>query len=310
MLLVFFLAGCSHNGPKAPAAGAPSLGSVKQYRQVPPFSEVDVQGRVNITLHTGYKKPEVILSGDPRDLAQVRTVVTTSALYINLGTGYPRYGSVHADIRGQTLDRVRYVGAGFVTGSQLNTRFLDLYLQNQGTTKLAGNIGLQTLEVVGSGLTQIKGIYSNHLQINLKGNPKVQLTGFARLAKLDISGDAWLSLYWIKSDNLKIIGRKAAKIQLGGMVNRLEVELWGTAQFKGRYLRAHRSFVRTHDKSVAEIATVKHQSNLATDASDIYYFNLPTTRADFMAFNGSVLDMRDWNDPEIVDFTLYNKQFP
>jgi hypothetical protein len=88
------------------------------------------------------------------------------------------------------------------------------------------------------------------------------------------------------------------------------VELWGVAQFKGRYLRAQRSFVKTHDKSVAEISTVNHQSNLATDASDIYYYNIPNTRADFMAYNGSVLDMREWDRADMQNFNRYNKQFP
>ena len=84
----------------------------------------------------------------------------------------------------------------------------------------------------------------------------------------------------------------------------------GSSQFKGRYLRAQRSFVKTHDQSVAEISAVNHQSNLATDASDIYYFNIPNTRADFMAFNGSVLDMREWSQYDTEEFTRYNKQFP
>ena len=106
------------------------------------------------------------------------------------------------------------------------------------------------------------------------------------------------------------MAKKAAKIQLAGIVNRLEVELWGAARFKGRYLRAQRSFVKTHDKSVAEISAVNHQSTLATDASDIYYYNIPDTRADFMAFNGSVLNMREWSLYELQEFTRYNKQFP
>lgn len=311
ILLVFLLAGCAHQGKKTPSPVVkyPSS-STKQYRQVSSFNQVDAQGLLNITLHTGYKQPKVILTGDPRDLAQVKTVVSGNTLYLALGKGYPRYGAVHADIRGRNLNRLKYVGAGLVTGNQLYTRYLDVYLANQGTTRLAGTIGLQKLEVVGSGLTQINGISTLNLQVYLKGNPKVQLTGFANLAKLKIDGDGWLSLYWVKSDNLIIRAKKASKIQLAGVVNRLDVELWGVAQFKGRYLRAQRSFVKTHDKSVAEISAVNHQSNLATDASDIYYYNIPTTRADFMAFDGSVLKMREWSIFDNQDFNRYNKHFP
>ena len=309
ILFVFLVAGCS-KFKQMPPPLVENAGSTKQYRQISAFTQVNVQGRMNINLHTGYKKPQVILTGDARDIAQVRAVVNGSTLYLSLGNGYPRYGFVTADVRGQFLNTFTYSGAGTIRGNQLHTSYLELYLSNQGTTQLGGSIGLQKLDVVGEGLVQISGVTSHDLQIRLKGNPKVQLSGAVSLSKLNIDGNGWLSLYWIKSNNLIVKAKKATKIQLAGVVNRLEVELWGGAQFKGRYLRAQRSFVKTHDKSVAEISAVNHQSNLATDASDIYYYNLPNTRADFMAYNGSVLDMREWSSPELKDFTRYNKQFP
>ncbi|KTD57490.1 GIN domain-containing protein [Legionella shakespearei] len=312
ILLAFFLAGCAHHHKeKAPDPVVKySKSSTKQYRQVTAFNRVDVQGRVNVHLHTGYKKPQLILTGDPRDLAQVKVQVNQNTLYVSLGEGYPRFGAVNADVRGRFLNGFHYEGAGFITGNRLHTSYLDLYLANQGTTRLAGSIGLQKLVVVGNGQTQINGITSRNLRVTLKGNPKVQLTGFVNLAKINIDGDGWLSLYWVKSDNLTVRAKKASKIQLAGIVNRLDVELWGVAQFKGRYLRAQRSFVKTHDKSVAEISSVNHQSSLATDASDIYYFNIPVTRADFMAYSGSVLNMREWSPYDTQDFNRYNKQFP
>jgi hypothetical protein len=311
ILMVFLAAGCVHHVSVAPIAAANNpASSTKQYRKISSFNQIDAQGRININLHTGYKQPQVIVTGDPRDLAQVTTRVVNNTLYIALGTGYPRYGVVNADIRGRFLNGVRYKGAGFITGTQLHTSALDLYLANEGTTQLGGTIGLRHLEVEGKGTVQINGINSPNLQITLKGDPKVQLTGFANLAKLNVDGGGWLSLYWLKSDNLTIHAKQTAKIQLAGVVNRLNVELWGNARFKGRYLRAQRSFVRTHDKSVAELSAIKHQSNLATDASDIYYYNIPDTRADFMAYDGSVLDMREWNEYGMEDFTRYNKQFP
>ncbi|CAM2748580.1 GIN domain-containing protein [Legionella worsleiensis] len=311
ILLVFFVAGCAHNQqkPSVPMTHQPSS-KVTQNRPVSAFNQVDVQGQINVNLHTGYKKPAVVLIGDPRDLAQVSVTVSQGTLFVALGKGFPRFGAVQADIRSKFLNSIRYKGAGSVRGSRLHTSYLNASIENPGTTRLAGSIGLQRLEVTGSGSTQIDGISSRNLQIDLKGNPKVQLTGFANLAKLNIDGDAWLSMYWIKSKDLTIRAKHGAKIQLAGIVNKLDVELWGVAQFKGRYLRAQRSFVKTHDKAMAEISAVRHQSDLAKDASDIYYFNLPTTRADFMAFNGSVLDMRPWSESDWKDYNQYNKQFP
>lgn len=311
IIIAFFITGCRHHNVETPLPVVQKAGKpVTQYRPMARFNQVDVEGRMNVSLHTGYKKPQLILKGDPRDLAQVHTTVSQNTVYITVGKGFPQFGPLHADIRGQYLNRFKYVGAGTIVGSQLHTSSLDVDVTNDETMRLAGSIGLRKLALAGTGSTQISGITRQNLQVTLISDPKVQLTGFVSLSQLTIDGNGWLSLYWIKSNELTIRAKRGAKIQLAGVVNRLDVQLWGTARFKGRYLRAQRSFVKTHDKSVAEISAVNHQSTLATDASDIYYYNIPNTRADFMAFNGSVLNMREWDQFDTQDFTRYNKQFP
>jgi len=311
ILFVFLLASCAHHSSKSPASKMkPTVSSSTQYRKVASFNKVDVQGRINVNLHTGYKKPQVILKGDPRDLAQVKTEVRNSTVFINIGNGFPQHGAVNADVRGRFLNGVHYVGVGQINGSRLHTSVLDLSITNPGTTRLNGTIGLRKLDINGDSFVQINGVSSRNLDVHFTGAPKVQLNGFANLSRLNLDGGGWLSMYWVNSDRLVIKAKQAAKIQLAGKVNKLEVELWGRANFKGRHLRAQRTFVKTHDKSVAEISSVNHQSSLATDASDIYYYNVPNTRADFMAFNGSVLDMREWGQHDFEDFTAYNKQFP
>ena len=122
-----------------------------------------------------------------------------------------------------------------------------------------------------------------------------------------MDNDGWLSMYWIKSKMLIVRGRGAAFIQLAGVADRLDVELWGKAQFHGRYLRANNAFVKTHNQSLAEIAAVNKQHTLASDNSDIHFFNIPSMKTDFMAFNGAVLDMRDWNMPLMQEYNQYNK---
>ena len=47
--------------------------------------------------------------------------------------------------------------------------------------------------------------------------------------------------------------------------------------------------------------------NEATENSDIRFYNLPNTKADFMAANGSVLDMRNLSWPVFEEYTPYNK---
>lgn len=311
IIIAFFLTGCQHHAIEKPQPIAAALTKpTTAYRAVARFNQVDVSGRINVCLHTGYKKPQLILKGDPRDLAQVHTTVSQNTVYISVGKGFPQFGPLHADIRGQFLNRFKYVGAGTIVGRQLHTSSLDIDVNNSETMRLAGSIGLRKLTLSGSGSTQINGISRQNLQVHLIGSPRVQLTGFTSLSQLTVDGNGWLSLYWVKSNELTIRAKQGAKIQLAGAVNRLDLQLWGTAQFKGRYLRVQRSFVKTHNKSLAELSSVNHQSTLATDASDIYYYNIPNTRADFMAFNGSVLNMREWSQFDTQDFTRYNKQFP
>lgn len=307
ILMVFLMAGCAHRHKtiQTPLITKASTSSI-QYRQPGSFSQLDIRGRVNVRLHTGYKKPRLILRGDPADLAQVKLFIKNHTLYVILDSGLPRFGEVSVDVQGHVLNSIRYTGAGVITGNQLRTNALDLYLANQGTTNLTGTLGLQRLVVNGTGAVQLSGVNSYQLKVILKGNPKVKLSGVANLATLNVDGDGWFSLYWVKSNKLKVCAKKQAKIQLAGVVNTLNLELWNKASFKGRYLRAKRSFVKTHDFSLAEISSVHHQSTLATNASDIYYYNTPSTRADFMAFNGSVLNMQEFDQNE----TRYNKQMP
>lgn len=311
IFFVFLVTGCLHQKQKTPLLPElnTSTSCVKQVRGLSSFNQINVQGRINMTVHTGYKQPQIILRGDPRDLEQVKTLITYTTLYVLLDKAYPQHAPVHVDVRGRFLNKFRYEGDGAIRGSQIQTRYLDLDINNQGTTELGGHIGLHQVRISGNGSTRITGISSPWMYLHLSGTPKVQLNGLVTLAGLKIDG-GWLSLYWIKSDNLKIRAKEGAKIQLAGVVNRLDLELWGNALFEGRYLRAQRSFVKTHDRSLAQIDAINHQSSLAMDASDIYYYNIPDTRADFMAFDGAVLKMREWSPSDFKDFTRYNKQVP
>jgi len=182
-----------------------------------------------------------------------------------------------------------------------------LVIDNQGSTTLKGTLGVRKLQLSGAGAVEINGINSPALQVKLTGKSHVKLGGFANLSSLDLNNDSWVSMYWVKSKALTIRGHGRTFIQLAGIAEHLDVELWDNAHFNGRYLRAERSFVKTHGKSVAEIAAVKRQHTLATDTSDILFYNIPVMKADFMAYNGAVLDMRDLSQPFIQEYDQYNK---
>ena len=304
MCLVLLMAGCQHSSKKlTPVASS----SVQQHRAAPDFNRVSVDGRINVNVRTGFSHSQIILRGDPRDLAYVKTNVVNGTLHVILGSDYPKYGSVQVEIDSRYLNAFDYHGSGVVTGTQLHTRLLDVSINNQGSTTLGGQIGLHKLTIAGKGYTEISGISSPSLVLKLSEDSKVKLVGIANLTSLDLNNNAWLSMYWVKSRALRVRIHGKGSIQLAGAVERLDVELWDSAHFRGRYLRADRAFVKTHNKSIAEIAAVKRQHTLASDNSDIRFYNIPVLKADFMDFDGAVLDMRDLGMPFIQEYNQYNK---
>lgn len=277
-------------------------------RAVTSTHRLHVEGRINLNLHMNGSRPRVQLKGDPVDLTYLRTEVSNDVLKIYFAKdGYKACQPVTIDVYGPYLTELDYQGVGKIIGKSLRGKRLFLNIDNAGTTTLSGTIHLQKLQASGGGNVQINGIKSMYLQLELQDNTRARLQGTLHLATLNVGQNTFLSMYWIKSPYLTIRAKDNAVVRLAGAVDRLDVELCNHAHFDGRYLRAERPYVKTHDQSVAIMVATKHQHTLATGASDIYFYNLPTTKTDFMADNGSVLDMRDWNNPEIQEYTRYNK---
>lgn len=277
-------------------------------RQQPSFNEVRVHGKLNVDLQTGNAKPAVILHGDTRDLAALKTIVKNNTLFVKFKDGYPRFGAVTAKIQSMHLNAFTYKGYGTISGNNLKTGFFDVNIKNAGEAKLGGSVFLRSVRVSGGGSTQISGINSDSLLVSIADKTNLQLVGVINLSKLNLNGKGQLSMYWVRSNHLIVCGRGQILMQLAGVVDKLEVELWDRAHFKGRYLRAKNVFVKTHGRSIADISAVRHQHTLATDSSNIYFYKVPRTKADFMAFEGSVLDLRDWHRNDLRDFDRYNKE--
>ena len=302
------MAGCPHpSKTKSPMPVSAPL-SHSLVRHPPTFTRVKVNGQFDVNLRTGVSHPRIVIHGNPLDLTKVISIVKNGTLYLSLAKPFPKFGHVHVQIDSQHLTGFEYHGTGDITGNPIQTSLLDLMLDNRrGRNIFRGSIGLRKLEIEGNGYTEITGINSPFLILKLSGKPKVRLGGTMNVSAIDIAKGASLTLYWIKSKVLTVRAKDNTFIQLAGVVEHLDVELWGTAQFKGRYLRANRAFVKTHNKSLAEISAVKRQHTLAKDISDIQFFNIPVMKADFMANNGAVLDMRDLGPPYVQEYDEYNK---
>ena len=307
MCCALLIAGCSLSPHvKSPMPTSMPL-SHQLVRHPAAFTRIKVTGKMDVNLRTGHAQPRIILRGNPQDLPQVITTVTNGTLVVSLPKHYPKFGRVAIEIDTHHLNAFEYHGKGEVSGNHLRTRLLDLVLDNKGRNIFQGQIGLHQLVILGNGYTEINGIHSPFLMVKFSGRPKVRLGGSVNISVLDMNKGGSLTLYWVKSKVLTVRARDNALIQLAGVVEHLDVELWGAAQFKGRYLRAERAFVKTHNQSIAEISAVKRHHTLAKDASDIQFFNIPVMKADFMANNGAVLDMRDLGSPYVQEYNQYNK---
>ena len=305
-LLVCFIMALT--GCKIPCITPSPHPAQKPKGPMPSFTRVIVDGDIDVTLHTGCTRPNVTLRGNEHDKATVLMTVNYGLLRLKLPKtkSKPNHDRVHADICTHYLTHWTYRGTGTVVGSNIRSGMLDATIDNQGSTVLQGQIALRHLIIKGSGFTQINGITGHGLTISVFGKPRIQLAGIINVVALNMHGGGWLSLHWLKSQVLKIRAHDAAFIQMAGLADILDVELWDTARFNGRYLRGAHVFAKTHDRAIADISVTKRQHTLALDTSNIYFHNFPDMKADFMANNGAVLDLREWELPFMEEQTRYN----
>ena len=301
--LLVLLVGCHRSSEPSSPPPPPIINKTETISLV---TAVDITGTFNVRISTGKAHAQVLLHGDARDLPKVTLKVSHGVLHVTRNE-YRTHGPIDIEIQTHYLHSLVYHGSGSLTATNLHTRLLDVVVENPGQTTLSGDIGLRNLTLSGGGYTSISKINSPELRIRVSGNSKARLVGVANMSSLHVSDRSWLSMYWVSSSNLSVRGYDDATIQLAGTVDRLFVHLYGSSCFKGRYLRARRAFVKTYHSSIAEISAVQHQHALASDASDIQFYNLPTLSANFMAHDGAVLDMRDFNSPYLKMYDEYNK---
>lgn len=308
LIFILFAVGCTASHRPSASSSVPLTpmkSQTTQTRSVLAFNRINIRGSFHVNLYTGAAKSQVILQGNPVDLAKTSIRVSGSELLIN-AMKRSSLAPVTLNIYTRYLNALHYEGNGVIRGNNIHSSLLDLFISHAQSTQLSGTINLRKLTVKGGGAVEINGLSSQSLLINLSDAPKVNLVGVARISYLNLEGNGSLGLYWVKSDRLTIRAKNHAYLQLAGIANVLDIELWDNAHFNGRYLRADRTYAKTHDRSIAEITALKRQHTLATDASDIYFYKIPEIKADFMAHNGSVLDMRDWNSMLEEEYNRYN----
>jgi hypothetical protein len=287
--IVVLLSACTI---KAPDLLPKEMG--EENRHFAHFEKVRIEGPFDVDLHTGYRERGIVLKGQLEALPYIETEVKSNTLIVRCPQKCAQHGQLFLRINAGRLRDFNYRGRGKINGLALHSPILNLKIKNAGVTCLGGYLGLRRAILSGGGFTSLTGVKSPALWLVIKGGSRVKIRGEVQLAGLKLEDGAWLSMYWLKGHRLQLRGHGKTVFQFAGMVDVLDVELWGNARFMGRYMRARETFVKTHDHSLAEISTWQHQHTLATDASDIYYYQQPRAKADFMAVKGAVLDLEEW----------------
>ncbi len=290
-IVLLFLVSCTHL--QRPTQREEYLASTDAVPAA--FTAVNIYGQLNVNLHTGSKSSFVQFQGSPQDLNDVRWSVQQGVLTVRRLTNSAHPAPVTLDIYSHYLSAFSYHGSGQISGKKLRTYGLKLDVDNHGSTMFDGDIGVNDLRLSGAGQMQVDGLSSQHLTLKLAGNANLNLKGKVALADVRMQDNSRLSLYWVDSRVLTVRAKDSAKIQLAGVVDWMDVQLRGSAVFNGRYLRATRAFVKTFDAARADVFITARQHTLASGKSNIYVFELPAMKTDFMAFQGSVLDLRGWS---------------
>lgn len=259
------------------------------------FTKVNIEGKIDVNIHTGNNFHKIVFHGVEPDIKSTERNVKYGELYIKLGKNLPKYGYMKVDIYMRKMTAFTYNGSGNIFASGIASNCIDINIDNDKNATIGGSFGLGNAKFSNVGYYQIQGVHGCTTNLIIKDKAKVRITGYSNLANLNMGDDSELNLYWVKSKSIKIKLKDNARVQLSGVTEAFNDEQWDKSRLDGRHLMSQISFVKTHDYSEAYISVVRNQHTLAKDRSNIYYYFLPENHADFMAKNGSVLDMREWH---------------
>lgn len=290
---------------KKPAPKVPVKVSVSQRTSA--FSKVRIVGKIDVYLHTGVKFNKIVFQGESDDVAHTARTVNNNELYIDVGKGYPKYGHLKVDIYMQNFTAFTFHGSGSIFAKGVTSKCIDLDIDNNQNTVFDGSFGVSRAKFSNVGRTKIRGVRGCVTYLTLTENAKVKLMGYSNVATINMNDNAELKLFWVKSKTLRVILKGRARAELSGLAETFHAQTWDKSWLDSRHLMSQNSFIKTHNFSEAYISVVKNQHTLANDKSNIYYYFLPETKTDFLAREGSVLDMREWTRPFIKSNTKYNK---
>lgn len=259
------------------------------------FHGVLFKGEIeNVRLHPTKGPSYVVAHGANDDLANLSMIEHADKLHLIMERGYPKQGPVTIDVYINDYRGITQRGHIPISGHGIYSRGLVLSANGDANIDLSGHINLANIHARGKTHIEMSGVHSRRSKIELFDQAYAKITGIVGVCDLNIHQRSCLIMHWVNASKLKFVLGDNAYVQLAGHVNLLDAELFEKSKLAARFLRSERTFVKTHDVSVAEISTVRAQHTYALDNSHIDYFNVPLYKTDLMVENGAVLDLREW----------------
>jgi hypothetical protein len=216
------------------------------------FSAVSITGGVHVLLqYRPDKTPSVKMTG--KRIGQIQISVTKNTLSIKAPSGKMRNHLPQVMVSlSLPLRSLSIQGIADVTGHELSTKQLDLWVKGPGRIALDGELNTRQIWQTGAGCVDLKGVRSQDLNIKL-----------SELATMRLDGRALL-----------LTGR-----------------LTQSSTLEAQRLRTQTVFISTNDNAVARVFPIQNLRAFAGGRSQIFYYHSPKNITENARQSGNVLQM-------------------
>lgn len=260
------------------------------------FTELEVIGPFNVKIRPTGGRQHISIKGPKQTLQHLSAVIQDNRLKLEIDEDAKVFDNAEVLLETDALDYLVMKGDNNLDMRGLNPKNFYVDLATTGNVLIEGKkIGLRKLELDGSANIIFRGVSSKALTIESNRADKVAIEGVARLTKLFYGDKSRISVFWVDSPELQIIGSGVGFVRLAGHVSVLEARTYNHATLDAKYLRASKSFVKSYNASNVHLQTIKEQNVLASNGSNVYYYNPSKLRSGFMSESGNVFDNLAFN---------------
>ncbi|MDQ8039228.1 MAG: DUF2807 domain-containing protein [Rickettsiella sp.] len=268
--------------------------------ETPTFSELTIQGPVNVVINTSQinaSAPSLQIFGDPKTASIVTWEVKNKILTLGTKWDYrphrSDYLTIKVNITPAQLKQISFYSNGSLLGRGL-TGSLSLVSKGNGSIKLYNNkLNLKSLYTQGQSNIELYHINSTNLIIKGENDGKIKIEGEAAIQTINLTGTGNVMIYWVNTPYLKINASGTENIFLAGVAKTLDVQLTQESRLLAKQLRADNGFVKTRNQALAEITTINQLNALAKNNSVIYYSKTVNFINSFTQNSGLILAQHD-----------------